>query len=371
MTTKFLTIVCFVVLATILSLGLWPFHAPANEVGWIGTGPGLAFGKFSTAIAAASLKATAVARESGASAEIWMMPERIWDRSTFLAFSGFGDPYKLSLRQNQMDLEIRTSRDRRAGTARFFVKRVFRKATPLFVTLTSGAHGTTVYTGGRPAGAIPELQLSAEDFTGRLVAGDSPGQTDSWRGQMLGLAIYHRELAPVEVERHYLEWTQQGRPETGPDEGVAALYRFSERSGRVAHSSAGSGPDLLIPKRYTVVDQIFLEPFWREFSWSGSYWSAAETNIIGFIPVGFSFYALFTALRIKRAGLATVVLGTAVSATIELLQFFLPTRDSGTTDLFTNTLGTWIGVVGYRIAWPLLAGALPATLRDGHDGLRN
>jgi glycopeptide antibiotics resistance protein len=103
----------------------------------------------------------------------------------------------------------------------------------------------------------------------------------------------------------------------------------------------------------------FLEPFWTEFSMSAKYWTAIVQNVIGFIPLGFCFYPYFAALSVKRPARITVALGTAVSLTIEVLQGFLPTRDSGTTDLFTNTLGTWIGVAGYNLIIPLVTRLFP------------
>jgi len=225
----------------------------------------------------------------------------------------------------------------------------------VFVTITSGIRGTAVYTDGMLSRTAPQFRLPARAFTGRLVLGDSPGQTDSWSGQFLGLSIYRRELTAAQVLRHYETWTQGGPPHLSEDESNTALYLFNERAGSVVHNRARSGVDLHIPGKYEVLDKIFLEPFWREFSMSQSYFESALKNIVGFIPFGFCVFPCLSAHKFKRATLATVILGTLVSLTIEVLQAYLPTRDSGTTDLFTNTFGTYIGVVAFRGVSPILA----------------
>jgi glycopeptide antibiotics resistance protein len=50
----------------------------------------------------------------------------------------------------------------------------------------------------------------------------------------------------------------------------------------------------------------------------------------------------------RKTVLATIVLGAVFSLTIEVLQWYIPMRDSGTTDILTNTLGTALGAVLYR-----------------------
>jgi hypothetical protein len=285
------------------------------------------------------------------SLEIWLQPRRIWDSSTILAFSAPGNPPQFLLRQSLVDLELQAGANKR----RLYVANVFRKSGPLFVTITSGIHGTAVYTDGVLARTAPQFLLPADRFTGRLVLGDSPGQTDSWSGQLLGFAIYGRELTRAQVLRHYETWTHKGQPDLSGDENNTALYLFNERAGNIVHNQAKSGPDLYIPEKYEVLDKIFLEPFWMEFNMSRSYWEAALKNIVGFIPFGFCVYPCLSAHKFRRAALATVILGTLVSLTIEVLQAYLPTRDSGTTDLFTNTLGTYIGIVLFRIVSPILA----------------
>jgi hypothetical protein len=362
MKTQFLDGTCVAVLCVILTLGLWPFYSPKNAVAWLADRNGLRFGKWSTVVSSSTFQTSGVEIGAAGSVEVWLQPRRIWDSSTILAFYTPGNPSRFSLHQSEADLKLqaRTSDDSHfTNSTRLYVEDAFRTSRPVFVTITSGIHGTVVYTDGVLAKTAQNLRLPMNGFTGRLVLGDSPGQPDNWSGQVQGLALYRRELTPWQVLRHYETWRHGKQSEISEDEDNIALYLFNERAGEVVHNLAKSGVDLYIPEKYLVSDKIFLEPFWREFSLSWSYWSSALKNIVGFVPFGFCFFACLSAHKVKRTALVTVILGCLVSLTIEVLQAYLPTRDSGTTDLFTNTLGTYIGVIACRAASPILAARFP------------
>ncbi|HYW37167.1 MAG TPA: VanZ family protein [Terriglobales bacterium] len=358
MRTLFLDLICVAVLCVILTLGLWPFHSPKNQVTWLGNHNGLRFGKCGTAFSSSAFQMTKAESGASGSVEVWLQPRRIWDSGTFLAFYNPGNLHQFSLRQSDVDLELQAEiRDgpHPPDTASLYVRNAFRRSGPVFLTITSGIHGTAVYTDGVLARTAAQFRHSAKEFTGRLVLGDSPGQPDSWSGELLGLAIYRRELTPTQVLRHYVSWTHGDPHEISEDELNIALYRFGERAGNVVHNQAGAGVNLYIPERCSVLDKIFLEPVWKEFSMSRSYWGTFPKNIVGFIPFGFCFCACLSARKVRRAALVTVILGTLVSLAIEILQAYLPTRDSGMTDIFTNTLGTYVGVIGWRVVSPILA----------------
>jgi hypothetical protein len=364
MKRNLLALICIAVLCTILTLGLWPFHSPRNEVAWLQNRNGLRFGRCGNVISSGPLQITSPRNTPEASLEIWLQPRRIWDSGTLLAFYKPADLSPFSLHQSLADLLIRTEtqdEQHHSRAASLYVNDAFRrKAGPAFITVTSGVKGAWIYIDGVLAVAAPQFPLSARDFMGRLVLGDSPRQPDNWSGLLLGLAIYDRQLAAAQVLHSYATWEQTGRPEIAENEGNIALYLFDERTGDIVHDEARSGVDLYIPERCLVLDKIVLEPFWTEFATSHDYWGSVLKNIVGFVPFGFCFYAyLVTILPIKRAALVTVALGTAVSFTIEILQAFLPTRESGTTDLITNTLGTWVGVASYNFLIPTLARFFP------------
>jgi hypothetical protein len=354
-TPKLLGLVCLVVLSVILTLGLWPFHTPANEVAWLRAGPGLRFGRRSTVIASERIGVRGSGLNVGGSAEIWLQPRRIWDKGTFLAFYVPGHS-RVLFRQSQTDLEIESWRDG-AGTAKLYIDGVFRSPTPRFLTIAAGSCGTAVYVDGVRVRASTSFRLATDDFAGRLVVGDSPGDTDSWAGRLFGVAVYHHELPPPQVARHFAAWAHNAFPNPATED-IVALYPMDERAGRIVHDRSGNGLDLFVPEKYEVLDKTALKPFWREFSMSQSYWSAVLKNVIGFVPFGWCFFAWLTAIRIKRPAVVTLILGIVASLTIEILQAYLPTRDSGTSDIITNTLGTWIGIASYRSLRPLISGRI-------------
>jgi len=334
---------CVAVLGGILIAGLWPFHAPRNGVTWLPGEDGLRFADYATIVSGAEFQSPEDPGSS-CSVEVWVQPALPADSNTLLAFHTDRNPILFSLHQSMADLEVRRGpaygpQGRRSE--HFYIDNVFRPLRPLFITVSSGARGTAVYINGVLGRVAPRFRIGAADCAGRLVVATSPVEDSPWTGRLKGLAIYHRELTAAEVVRHYLTWTGKGRQELTGDPRCVAFYLFNERAGNVVHNRMGPGPDLLIPERYRIEDQTFLMPFWDGFDFQD-----IIENILGFVPLGFLFYA-YLSLRppARWTALAVVLLGGLVSLTIEVLQAHLPTRHSDTTDILSNTLGTWAGVV--------------------------
>jgi hypothetical protein len=351
---KILGVLCTLVLCGILVAGLWPFHAPINDVTWLENADGVEFGSHGTLVSSKAFRPLSSGDETFCSLEISLRPRSLDDSSTILAFFTPEPGIQFSLDQFGVDmaLQIRSQNpNSRARGARsgVYVRDVFLSRELLLIAIASGVAGTSIYVDGVLLGAIPQFRLSTGDCSSQLVLGTSPVVNRSWSGQLRGLAIYNQELTATQVSRHFESWTAKKRFDVGQDEHVAALYLFNEHQGRIVHDSSGSEINLAIPERFSIVHEKFLEPPWQEFHNDWGYWKNVLINIGGFVPLGFLFYAyLAMAKRSGLPALTTVMLGAAVSLTIEVLQAYLPTRDSGMTDIITNTLGSGIGVMLYR-----------------------
>ena len=95
---------------------------------------------------------------------------------------------------------------------------------------------------------------------------------------------------------------------------IAILHSISSmrKPGTLIHNHAAAGGDLYIPRDIWSSIRYSWSRSGRSSNFSGSYWRGNLKNIVGFIPVGFCFYAYFVVARpVKRAVLVTVVRGAA------------------------------------------------------------
>lgn len=349
---KVLLGLCLCLLAGILTFGLWPFTPwPHNDVSWIENQNGLAFGDYATILSSAPLRVDGPP-DGPCSVELWLQPGVIDDSNTMLAFQTPETPRLFRIQQNVDSLILSrhvVGPDHAASDKVIYIQGVFRQIAPLLITVTSGAQGAAVYLNGTLTRSSADFGLTRHDLNGGIVVGTSPVVSDSWSGVLRGIGIYNRELTVDQVRRDYEEWTRSGQPGDLEAKKAVAIYPFTERSGKVVHSHVSSAVDLQIPDYYLVLYPPFLEPFWKQWGWDWAFLKDSLINVAGFMPLGFFFCAyLSLSRRVGRAIVLTVIFGCAISFIIETTQFYLPTRDSGSMDLITNTLGTVLGALCYR-----------------------
>lgn len=344
--------ICFCILCGILYAGLTPFttHFP-NEVRWSESPNGLRFGPRGMIRASGSIQWTGAEDRGPCTLEIWLQPIRIWQSGTILAF--YTPEYAISFSVSQwMDsillMHGMPGAASKVTTERMAADHVLREGQPSLITITSDGRRAEILANGILAEPPRNFPLIGHDLTAQFIVGNSPLADDSWSGLLQGLAFYDRQLTAQQIRDHSDAWTRQGQPGSSATDGLLALYLFKENGGKLIHSEIATGPNLSIPDYYQILHAKFLSPPWADFSLDRSYVQDVLVNIAGFIPVGFFFCAYFSVKRrIRHPALTTILIGAALSLTIEILQSYIPVRDSSTTDVITNTLGTILGVMLY------------------------
>lgn len=345
---------CIATLAVILVAGLWPFHSPKNDVSWLTNEDGIRFGRFGCVFSAGPIGDPQSGQNTSGSLELWIKPAPATKgRRTILAFEGPGDDSTaFSLQQSGSMLIIQRKNFDRNGTlhsAEFAVKDALSDNSRVGITVTLGPKETNIYRNGVLAATSQLIGQSTPPFAGRAVLGNFLNVGGAWPGAFYGLAVYDRKLAPEEVAVHFQGGSNSLRLKMTPEEKPLALYLFTEHGGSVVHDQYGARTNLIIPERYSVLHPEFLSVPSRHFRSTPGYWEDVAVNVFGFIPFGLSFVAYFTSIRAKKhPAFLVIVLGFLTSLTIEVLQAYLPTRNSGMNDLFTNTFGTGLGVLLYR-----------------------
>ena len=364
---KVLASVCLVIFIGLLFIGLWPLDfSPANEVWWLKDGNGLHFhgNGIAPRSSAGGISFTPnplasphqdLAEKGAVSIEIWLRPavEPKNGRSRILSFSDdtkketlFIDQWKsyLLIFTRVLDCGVQ-KRYREIGVSKALIR-----GKSQFVTITSGKNGTAIYLEGKLVKRFPKARLipASKSISGQtLLTGNSADAKHSWAGDLFGLAVYDSSLSETQALHHFQQWTKSDNSPPPIQEDAIALYAFNERSGTWAHNSLGASNSLSIPHRLQFEKKILVPPDVSQMT-KTSFIKDAIINVVGFIPFGF-FLTLWL-IRTRQwnqryAYIVAIILGFLVSLTIELLQIYLPTRDSSLMDLFCNTFGAGIGAI--------------------------
>lgn len=337
-----------VAVAAVLVATLWPLNPrPHNGVTWRAAANGITFHNAGLVVSSGPLKLPQAAQSF--TLELLLRPLSVGPSNTILDFCATSCSRQLLVRQWMRGLLVTHNPSVESdptGTVKLDVGNVFIPGRWVFVALASGSKGTIVYLDGQPAQVFPKFGISRADLSGDFFIGTSATSYQPWSGELASLVVYAKELTAQEVLQDYLRETDGGgHPPAGPDAAIAR-YAFQEGRGSEVRNEVGSAPSLRIPPSFSVPHKPFLQSPVAEFKSTRSYLSDVATNIAGFVPLGLIVCCCFTWTRRRGvAVLTTIVSCGSLSFAIEVLQYYIPKRGSGITDIITNTLGAALGAL--------------------------
>jgi hypothetical protein len=352
------------ILLGILFFGLNPRDFTfSNGADWISEGRGLHFEKYGIAYtdSVAGLKGDTVS--SGFSMEIAFKPESDHEEGFNLLFVIYvgNDRTQLIVGQYRSWIVIMNGDDysHKRKTRRIAIDIASKGASPIFLTLTAGKAGTSVYVDGQLVATRSDLALTLPVEGGqRFLFGNSVYGRHSWKGDVYGFAFYPHVLAAATVKTHFHSWDQDERFQMAKDDTPFTCYLFDEKDGeRVLDHGSGQN-DLKVPSRMAILAKQILSLPWIGFELNKGALEDILLNLVGFIPLGCILPLIWSTgygFSRNRAVLLAVVCCFIVSLTIEVLQAWMPSRSSQMMDLVLNTVGGALGAMAGR-CWSLVEG---------------
>jgi hypothetical protein len=341
-----------IAVAAVLIATLWPLNPfPRNRVSWLPETGGLRLERGSVVVSDGVVHQSPTDASQSYTIELLLRPTSIKGGGTILSFYLPGRTKQLQVRQYRDGLLVthdsRVQSDK-TRTIKFDVDHIFHLGALVFIAVSSGQNGTTVFLDGQPAESFPRFKISYQELFGEIVLGTPTTRYEPWRGEIKGLAVYAKQLTPEDVSQHYREWIE---PKDRPRDLNAAIvrYAFVETTGNEIHNEVASEPNLTIPALFRVPHKPFLESPIREFRATWKYAWELATNIAGFIPLGLIVCSYFVWSKTcwRAIWTATLYCGS-LSFAIEVAQYYVPRRGSGITDIITNTLGAALGAALVR-----------------------
>jgi VanZ family protein len=343
---------------------LHPFNFfPKNEVHWLQGEDGLRFEGYGQVSGTHPLALYSASSGEASSAvftiEVWAASREVSQTKLIDILSIYHSrdekPFAIEIWRRGLGLEgVVQDQHGHRSPQHIGVGPIFAAGVRRFITVTTGADGTAIYVDGLLEVRNPTLRIARETATGILLLGQTARGGQDWNGDILGLAVYPGVLSANEIASHYGAWTVGRLHELHDRNPDAIIYPFNERRGTLVHCLGSARNDLVIPPRFHPLDPVILErPSYRTFTNI----SDVALNILGFIPFGGLLVIYWRGVRgwsNSKAAAASVLTGFLLSLAIELLQVFLPSRDSSLLDLIDNTLGSGIGAGLAVSAYPWL-----------------
>jgi len=326
-----------------------------NQVQWLKSGIGLHFGRYAVAYTQGFFSDSG----DGVSVELAIKPlhSGISGFRTLLLIHDGNDDDQLIVGQWRSSLIVMN------GDDYSHQRKVPRITIPLgktdrdtqLVTIVSNASGTLAYLNGNFVKKNRRLVLNYPNGDGqtRLVIANNLKGDQPWTGNIAGVALYDHALDDGSIKGHYQAWS--GGSDFGVFEQNAPklLYAFDQRHPNIISDLTGSGLDLMVPKWFKIIDKNMLS--WPKLQGlpQNNLVKDIVINLLGFIPLGILLAGTLIQLKqfsiIKISVFATLI-SFGFSLTIEVVQIWLPSRDSSTLDLLLNSLGGWIGSLLFTIA---------------------
>jgi hypothetical protein len=356
-------IICSLCTVAILMVGLWPFNFnPSNKVEWLRDGKGIRFYGQGMVISKEPLVTRQTTSSPGSiTMELFIRPLKEYNNMVATILTLYmPHQEQFILGQWKRELIIRIPAAKAAGKRRYReigLANILEKDTTHLIAVSSRKERTDIYVDGQRGKSFPHFSLipAAGGLSGYLILGNSPEGIHSWNGTFLGLAVYDRSFSEKEALDHYHAWQKHERPALSEEKKPLALYLFDEQGEQIQDRS-GNQNNLLIPATFHPLRRIILG-FPAKDQWF-SRWNLTDVtiNILGFAPFGFFLSAwlrLVKNLPALRVYGISILLGFCLSLAIELVQVYLPARDSSLLDVISNILGTALGVFIFKYGLPV------------------
>ena len=351
---RFLLTAFFLLLTAMLFAGLYPFNFfTPNHVRWVQNEPGL---YFDGAGIAYTNRAESISLKKAVSIELLLKERRgskNWGpREIFSFYDGAVSP---SFLVGQVDrwIFIYSRFEKNEGQEWYKLfrnKRPFSRGKAHLITVTFDDSEKAIYLDGQLSNKknVGLNERAHIEFSDSFLLGNSPDAKNGWWGEVKGLAVYNRILLPAEIMMHSKEVSKKGMSGLAETPGCLALYPFNEGQGNTAKSILGKPHPFSIPPSLSAFGLTMLSLPYKDMRFNGYDKVDFLENILFFFPFGILFAAIIK--KKYMAGyfitfLIVVLTGGLLSCLIEILQLFLPSRNAGIIDIFSNMLGSGFGML--------------------------